>query len=171
MGSQRVGHDWATNISLHFTSADISLSIISINAVENDNTSSFFHDWVVCMCVCVHMCVYSVQFSSVAQSCPTLYNPMNCSTPGLPIRHQFRVHLNSCPSSQLCHSIISSFVVPFSSCPQSFPASGSFLMSHLFASGGQSIGVSTSTLVCVLHFIHSSVNGHLTLFPYFGYCK
>ena len=123
------------------------------------------------VCVCVCMCVYSVQFSSVAQSCPTLYNLMNCSTPGLPIHHQFWVHPNPCPSSQLCHPIISSFVVPFSSCPRSFPASGSFLMSHLFASGGQSIGVSTSTLVCVLHFIHSSINGHLTLFLYFGYCN
>ena len=42
MWSQRVGHDWATNISLHFTSSDISLSIIPINVVENGNTSSFF---------------------------------------------------------------------------------------------------------------------------------
>ena len=53
----------------------------------------------------------------------------------------------SCPLSRWCHSTISSSVVPFSSCPQSFPASGSFQMSHLFASGGQSIGVSASTLV------------------------
>ena len=53
---------------------------------------------------------------------------------------------NSCALSQWCHSTISSSVVPFSSCLQSFPASGSFLMSHLFASGGQSIGVSASIL-------------------------
>ena len=53
-----------------------------------------------------------------------------------------RVHPNSCASSQWCHPTISSSVVPFSSCPQSFPASGSFPMSQLFASGGQSIGVS-----------------------------
>ena len=57
------------------------------------------------------------------------------------------VHPNPCPSSQWCHPTISSFVVPFSSCPQSFPASGSFQMSQLFASGGQSIGVSASTSV------------------------
>ena len=50
---------------------------------------------------------------------------------------------NSCPLSQWCHPTISSFVVPFSSCFQSFPASGSFQMSQLFTSGGQSIGVST----------------------------
>ena len=53
-----------------------------------------------------------------------------------------RVHSNSCPSSQWCHPAISSSVVPFSSCPQSLPASGSFPVSQLFAWGGQSIGVS-----------------------------
>ena len=53
---------------------------------------------------------------------------------------------NSCPSSRWCHPTISSFVIPFSSCLQSFPASGSFLMSWLFASGGQSIGASPSVL-------------------------
>ena len=58
-----------------------------------------------------------------------------------------RVHSNSRPSSQWCHPTISSSVVPFSSCPQSFPATGSFQMSQLFASGGQSIGVSASTSV------------------------
>ena len=57
------------------------------------------------------------------------------------------VHPNPCPSSQWCHPTISSSVIPFSSCPQSFPASGSFPVSQLFASGGQSIGVSASTSV------------------------
>ena len=52
------------------------------------------------------------------------------------------VHPNPCPSSQWCHPTISSSVVPFSSCPQLFPASGSFQMSQLFTSGGQSSGVS-----------------------------
>ena len=54
---------------------------------------------------------------------------------------------NSCPLSQWCHPTISSSVSPFSSCLQSFPASGSFLMSQLFTSGGQSIGASASTSV------------------------
>ena len=53
-----------------------------------------------------------------------------------------RVYSNSCPSNRWCHPAISSSVVPFSSCPQSLPASGSFPMSQLFAWGGQSIGVS-----------------------------
>ena len=52
------------------------------------------------------------------------------------------VHSNSCPLSRWCHPAISSSVVPFSSCPQSLPASGSFPMSQLFSWGGQSIGVS-----------------------------
>ena len=145
----------------------------------------------------------------VTQSCPTLYNPMECSPPGSSIHGtrqarihsglpfptlgdpprpgieptspalageffttvpsvQFSrsvmsnslrprelqhtrppcpsptpgVHSNSCPSSRWCHPAISSSVVPFSSCPQSLPASGSFPMSQLFAWGGQSTGVS-----------------------------
>ena len=58
-----------------------------------------------------------------------------------------RVCSNSCPLSWRCHPTISSSVVPFSPWLRSFPASGSFLMSQLFASGGQSIGVSASTSV------------------------
>ena len=57
------------------------------------------------------------------------------------------VYPNPCPSSRWCHPAISSSVVPFSSCPQSLPASGSFPVSQLFAWGGQSIGVSASTSV------------------------
>ena len=58
-----------------------------------------------------------------------------------------RVYPNSCPSSQWCHLTISFSVIPFSSCPQSLPASGSFSMSQLVAWGGQSIGVSASTSI------------------------
>ena len=58
-----------------------------------------------------------------------------------------RAYSNSCPASRWCHPTISSSVVSFSSCLQSFPASGSFTMSQLFASGGQSIGVSASASV------------------------
>ena len=58
-----------------------------------------------------------------------------------------RVHPDSCPLSQSCHPAMSSSVVPFSSCPQSLPASVSFPVSQLFASGGQSIRVSASTSV------------------------
>ena len=58
-----------------------------------------------------------------------------------------QVHPNPCPLSWWCHPTISSSVIPSSSCPQSFPASGSFLMSQLFAWGGQNIGVSASTSI------------------------
>ena len=80
------------------------------------------------------------QFSSVTQSCLTLCNPMNRSTPGLPVHHQLpeftQTHVHWVSDA------ISSSVVPFSSCPQSLPASESFPMSQLFAWGGQSTGVS-----------------------------
>ena len=58
-----------------------------------------------------------------------------------------RDYSNSCPSSQWCHPAISSSVIPFSSCPQSLPASGSFPVSQLFTWGGQRIGVSASASV------------------------
>ena len=89
----------------------------------------------------------SVQFSSVAQSCPTLRPhesqqarpPCPSPTPG--------VYSNSYPSRQWCHPAISSSVIPFSSCPQSLPASGSFPVSQLFTWCGQSTGVSPSASV------------------------
>ena len=83
-----------------------------------------------------------VQFSSVAQSCPTLCNPMNRSTPGLPVHHQLpeftqtHVHLVG-DAIQPSHPLLSP-----SFCPQSLPASESFSMSQLFVRGGQSTGVS-----------------------------
>ena len=76
---------------------------------------------------------------------------MDCSTPGLPVHHQLPEFTHSCPSCWWCHPTISSSVVPFFSCPQSFPASGSFPVSQLFTSGGQSIGVSASASVLPMH--------------------
>ena len=87
-----------------------------------------------------------LQFSSVAQPCLTLCDPMDHSTPGLPVHLQL-LRFTQTPLSQWCHPTISSSVMPFFSCLQSFPASGSFLMSQLFASSGQSIGVSASASV------------------------
>ena len=68
---------------------------------------------------------YTDQIRSVAQSCPTLCDPMNRSMPGLPVHHQLP-EFTETPA-------ISSSVVPFSSCPQSLPASESFPMSQLLA--------------------------------------
>ena len=89
----------------------------------------------------------SAQLSPVVQSCPTLCDPMNCSAPGLPVRHKLpqftQTHAHRVGDAiQPSHP-----VVLFSSCPQSLPASGSFLMSQLFAWDGQSIGVSASASV------------------------
>ena len=84
-----------------------------------------------------------LQFSSVAQSCLTLCDPMNRSTPGLPVHHQLpeftQTHVHRVGDAiQPSHPLSS----PFFSCPQSLPASESILMSQLFAWGGQSTGVS-----------------------------
>ena len=88
----------------------------------------------------------SVQFShSVVSDCLWPHEPQHARPPcPSPVP---RVYLNPCPLSWWCHLTISSSVIPFSSCPQSFSASRSFPMSQLFTAGGQSIGVSASTLV------------------------
>ena len=92
-----------------------------------------------------------IQFSSVQFSRSVMSDslwPHESQHARLPCPSQTpRVYSNTCPSSQWCHPAISSSVVPFSSCSQSLPASGSFPMSQLFAWGGQSIGVSASASV------------------------
>ena len=91
--------------------------------------------------------ISSVQFISLTQSCLTLrLHEQQHTRPPCPSLIP-GVYPNSCASSWWCHATISSSVVPFSSCPQSFPASGSFQMSQLFPSGGQTIGVSASASV------------------------
>ena len=88
----------------------------------------------------------SVQFSHSVMSDSLQPHELQYSRPPCPSPTP-RVYPNSCPLSRWCHPTISSSVVPFSSCLQSFPASGSFQMSQFFASGGQSIGVSDSASV------------------------
>ena len=90
-------------------------------------------------------CSFQVQFSSVAQLCLTLWEPMDARLPHPSLTP--RAWSNSCTSNQWCHPTISSSVIPFSSCLQSFPASGSFPVSHLFTSSSQSIGASASASV------------------------
>ena len=81
----------------------------------------------------------SVQFSRLVVSDSLRLYELQHARPPCPSPNP-GAYPNSCPLSGYCHPAISSSVVPFSSCPQSFPASGSFQMSQLFASGGQSIG-------------------------------
>ena len=99
--------------------------------------------------------IYSLNISSVHFSCSVMSNSLRphesqharppCLSPTP------RVYSNSCPSSWWCHTTISSSVVPFSSCPQSLPASGSFPMSQLFTWGGQSTGVAASAQVLLMN--------------------
>ena len=89
---------------------------------------------------------FSVQFSHLVVSDSLRPHGLQHARPPCPSPTP-GVHSNSCPSSWWCHPAISSSVVPFSSCPQSLPASESFPMSQLFTWGGQSIGVSASTSV------------------------
>ena len=108
----------------------------------------------------------SVQFSSVAQSCLTLCDPMDSSTPGLPVHHQLLELAHICPLSWWRHPTNLSSVIPFSSCLQSFPASGSFLMSRLFASGGQSIEAWASAWVLPMNiqgWFHLGLIGLISL--------
>ena len=118
----------------------------------------------------------SVQFSSVAQLCLTLCDPMNCSTPGLPVHYKLpeftQTHVHRVGD---VIQTISSSVIPFSSFPQSLPASGSFPVIQFFASGSQSIGVSASPSVLPMNiqdwfplgwtgWISSESKGHSRVF-------
>ena len=84
---------------------------------------------------------------SVAKSSPTLATPWTAAPQASLSSLSPGVCSNSCPLGQWCYLSSSSSVVPFSSCPQSFPASGSFPVSHLFTSGGQRIGASASASI------------------------
>ena len=109
---------------------------------------------------------YCCCWCSVSQSCPTLCDPMDCCTPGFPVLHhlpelaQAHVHW----ADDAIHPTISSSVVSFSSCPQSFPASESFLIGWLVVSGGQSIETSAAVLpINIQSWFHSRLTGLISL--------
>ena len=120
--------------------------LISTTLFVSETVSKNQYSVYMYMTVCAGSLVQSVQFScSVVSDSSRPRGPQHARPPcPAPIPG---VYSNSCPLSQWCYPTISSSVVPFSSCLQSSPASGSFQMSQLFASGGQSIGVSASTSV------------------------
>ena len=91
---------------------------------------------------------WTVHMSSVAQLCPALCKPVDCSTPGLPVYHQL-LEFTQTHGHSILDVIQPSHPLSSPSPPrlQSFPASGSFPVSQLFTSGGQSIGISASTSV------------------------
>ena len=118
------------------TSVQFSCSVVSDSLQPHSNQINYQQDSPT-----------SVQFSSVTQSCLTLW-PHGLQHARLPyLSPTPRTYSNSCPLSRWCHPTISSSVVPFSSHLRSFPTSGSFQTSQLFKSGGQSIGVSASASV------------------------
>ena len=124
-------------------------------AIPFSRGSSWSRDWTWVSCTAgrffIIWAISSVQFSCSVVSdslrpheSQHARSPCPSPTPG--------VHPDSRPSSQWCHPAISSSVIPLSSCPQSLPASGSFQMSQLFASGGQGIGVSASISILSMRF-------------------
>ena len=142
-GSQRVGHDWATEHACTIDKFVFSLILYKWNNILCIFfLFDFFHFETFSRC--------SVQFSCSVMSDSLWPHGLQHTRPPCPLPTP-RVYSNSCPLSQWCHPIISSSVVPFSSHLQSFLASGSFLLSQFFASGGQSIGVSASTSVLPLN--------------------
>ena len=94
-----------------------------------------------------HLYLSSIQFSSVPQLCLTLCNPMDLSTSGFPVHHHLPVREKLMPIKSVMPSNHLILCHPFSSCPQSFPAWGSFPKTWFFASSGQSIGASASASV------------------------
>ena len=126
MGLQRVGHDWVTEWN-------------------------WIPDCLTCLLRKLYVCISLFLLFSCSVVSNSLWPhelqharpPCPSPTPG--------AYSNSCPLSQWCHPTISSSVVPFSSCLWSFPASGSFLMSQLFTSGGQSIGASVSASILLMN--------------------
>ena len=156
-------HTYLYRISLHLTSCEakgrwLKPSDLHFPCLYNGNNKNF-HKKVTMVAKWNHtykplimvpdanvLGCYSVQFNhSVVSDSLWLHGLQHarlpCPSPN------FGICLNSCPSSWWCHPAISSFIVPFSSCLQSFPASGSFPMSQFFTSGDQSIGASASASV------------------------
>ena len=123
---------------------------VCIHAFSIHSINMFKHHGVSGYCCPTEMSrdgnLHSVQFSHSVVSNSLRPHESRHARPSCPPPTP-RVHSDLHPSSQWCHPAISSLVVPFFSCPQSLPASGSFSVSQLFARGGQSIAVSASTSV------------------------
>ena len=129
MGSQRVGHNWTTSLSL-FTYA--------VSLIKSPSTVQVLSSWKSALCW-VLLLLSCQAVSNSLQPHGLQHTRPPCPSPTA------RIYSNSCPLSHWCHPTISSSVAPFS-CLQSFPASWSFPVSGLFASGSQRIGALASSI-------------------------
>ena len=121
---------------IYFTYDKINVSVLFSQIILGFSLSSFILSSVQFSCSVMSNSLWPRGLQHARLPCPSP-TPRACS--------------NSCPSSRWCHPTVSSFVIPFSSCHHSFPASGSFLTSQFFAPGGQSIVVSASTSVLLMN--------------------
>ena len=131
---------------VYFYFSNLFFMILSYLSSHKQGKSKLTMCGCLCVSVDIYLCIYSysVQFRcSVVSDSLRPHEPQHARPPC----PSLKVHPNSCPLSRWCHPTISSSVIPFSCCPQFFPASRSFQINQLFASGGQSIGVSASTSV------------------------
>ena len=141
---------WITNKDLLYSQGTLINAICSLDGQGiQGNGYMYMHGWVPSLSTRNYRSIVnrlSVQFSRSVVSDSLWPHGLQHSRPPWPSPTP-EAYSNSCPLSRWCHPTISSSVVPLFSCPQSFPASGSFQMNQLFASGGQGIGVSTSASV------------------------
>ena len=153
---------WKYKSLIFWSNNSIGMNILArVNKTKHKNKlgyyySHFLKKFFICMeifstpslsvCMCLKWVSCSVQFSHSVVSNSLWPHGLQHARPSCPSPTP-GVYPNSCPLNRWCHPAISSSVIPFSSHLQSFPASGSFQMSQLFTSGGQSIGVSASTSV------------------------
>ena len=135
MGSHGVGHDWSD------------LAAAAANLVQLANSKHIYLNIIFRLSIYLNLYIYVYCCCcSVTELCLTLCDPMDCSMPdSLPLLSP-GVCSNPCPSSQWCYRTISSSAAPSSLCLQYFLASGSFPVSQIFTSCGQSIGASASVL-------------------------
>ena len=129
----------SVSILSYFTKKKKWIKILKILQIATEKIFSKYHNGNICI-------ASSIQFSHSAVSNSLQPHGLQHAKPHCPSPAP-KVYSNSCPLTRWCHPTISSSVIPFSSCPLSLLASGSFQMSHLFESGGHSMGVSASTSV------------------------
>ena len=135
---------WLQNLGLYYWTQWLCKLSLKTWTYIYKHTTNRFHEHGQCIFFFLHLA--SSQFCkflcscSVAQSCLTFCNRMDCSMQGFPVlHHHLELTQNSCPLSRWCHPTISFSFVHFSSCIQSVPRSGAFLMNQLLSSGGQKL--------------------------------